>query len=96
MSKTKTTPHSSDDLKKHALSLLNATSHVTDHKVAEARDKLAEIIEAIGDGVEKVEDAALEKVKEAKHYVREHPYKSVGIVIGICAFIGLVMTMRKK
>jgi ElaB/YqjD/DUF883 family membrane-anchored ribosome-binding protein len=96
MSKTNTASQPQELLKKHAMSLLSATSHIADHKVAEARDKLSKIIETIGEGVEEVEDAALEKAKQAKNYMRSHPLKTVGIAVGVCVLVSLFMASRKK
>jgi ElaB/YqjD/DUF883 family membrane-anchored ribosome-binding protein len=96
MSKSRNAAPSGDDLAKYARSLLHATSHITDHKVAETRDNLNDIFEVIGEGVEDVEEAALKKATQAGNYMRENPYKTIGIALGICALIGLVMAARKN
>jgi ElaB/YqjD/DUF883 family membrane-anchored ribosome-binding protein len=80
---------------KHAESLLMATAHIADEKVAEARKKLNEVIESAKDAYEYVEDKAVETAHHADEYIREKPYQSIGIALGVGALIGYLIARRK-
>jgi len=79
----------------HARALIAATSHIADSKVAEAREKLSEMVESAKDAIEYVEEKAVETAKQTDHFIREKPYQAVGIAVGIGALIGFCIARRK-
>jgi ElaB/YqjD/DUF883 family membrane-anchored ribosome-binding protein len=82
------------NLKSHARELVKATEHIADEKVSEARHKLSEIIESVSDAVETAEDAVMEKVETADNFIRENPYKTAAIALGVGALIGMLVLRR--
>ena len=97
MSKSKKVPsHHHENLKQHAKALVSATSHIAEGKVSEARNKLGELLETVGDAVEDAEDAVQDKIKQADTFVKENPYKTAGIALGIGALIGFILSRRGK
>ena len=97
MSKSKkASSHHHETLKQHAKALVSATSHITEGNVSEARTKLNEILETVGDAVEDAENVAQDKIKQVDTFVKENPYKTAGIAIGIGALIGTFLCRRGK
>jgi ElaB/YqjD/DUF883 family membrane-anchored ribosome-binding protein len=88
--------HHHDNLKTHAKALVHATSHIADNKVTEARNKLSDLVESVSDSVEEVEHAALQKAKQADQFIKENPYKTAGIALGIGALLGFLILRRNK
>jgi ElaB/YqjD/DUF883 family membrane-anchored ribosome-binding protein len=79
----------------HAKSLIAATSHLTDSKVAEAREKPSEVIDSAKAAVEYVEERAVDTVKQTDEFIREKPYQAVGLAIGIGTLIGFCIARGK-
>ena len=79
----------------HARSLIAATSHIAESKVAEAREKLSEVVENAREAVEYVEEKAIETAKQTDEFIREKPYQAVGLAVGIGALIGFCIARRK-
>jgi ElaB/YqjD/DUF883 family membrane-anchored ribosome-binding protein len=92
----KVSAHHHENLKQHAKALVAATSHIAEGKVSEARNKLNEIMESVGEAVEDAESAVQEKLKQADSFVKENPYKTAGIAIGIGALLGIFLSRRGK
>ena len=84
-----------EQVKEHARGLVAATSHIADSKVAEAREKLSEIMESAQEAVEYAEEKAVEAAKQTDHFIREKPYQAVGLAIGIGALLGFCLARRK-
>jgi ElaB/YqjD/DUF883 family membrane-anchored ribosome-binding protein len=79
----------------HAQALVAATGHIVEEKVVQARDRLSKIIDEAKDGLDFVEDKAIEKAKQADVFIRERPYQAVGLAIGIGALLGFCIARRK-
>ena len=84
-----------ENVKHHAKSLLAATSHITDTKVAEAHGKLSELLDDAKESLEYVEEKAAEGVRQTTEYIREKPMHAVGLAIGIGALLGFCIARRK-
>jgi ElaB/YqjD/DUF883 family membrane-anchored ribosome-binding protein len=84
-----------EKVSEHARSLVAATAHIADSKVAEAREKLSELMENAKDAVEYVEERAVETAKQTDEFIREKPYHAVGLAIGLGALIGFCIARRK-
>ena len=87
--------HRTEHVADHAKALVAATSHIAEQKVADARDRLAAIIDEAKEGVEYIEEKAIEGAKEADAFVRNKPYQAVGLAIGVGALIGFCFARRK-
>jgi ElaB/YqjD/DUF883 family membrane-anchored ribosome-binding protein len=97
MSKSKKAPSNHhENLKQHAKALVSATSHIAEGNVSEARNKLSGLLETVGDAVEDAEEAVQDKIRQADTFVKENPYKTAGIAIGIGTLIGLFLSRRGK
>ena len=97
MSKShKVSAHHHDRLKNHAKALVEATHHVTDAKVSEARSKLSEVIDSVSEKIEETEHQVVEKAKAVNEFIKENPYATAGIAIGIGVLVGLLLSRRHK
>ena len=92
----KVSSHHHENLKQHAKALVKATSHIAESEVSEARNKLSELMESVGDVVEDAENAVQDKIELADNFVKENPYKTAGVAIGIGALIGFFLSRRGK
>jgi len=84
-----------NDVTQHARSLIAATSHLADEKIADARAKLSEVVENAQEAVEYVEERAVATAKRTDEFIREKPYQAVGVAIGIGALLGYLFARRK-
>lgn len=95
MNKTHKIPaHHHDRLKNHAKALVEATHHITDEKVSAARGKLNDIIDSVSETVENAEHQVVEKAKRVDGFIKENPYKTAGIAVGIGVLLGLILFRR--
>ena len=92
----KVASHHHENLKEHAKALVRATSHIADENVTDARNKLVNLIETIGEAVENAEEATVEKIKQADAYVRENPYRMAAIAAGVGVLAGLFLCRNKS
>jgi ElaB/YqjD/DUF883 family membrane-anchored ribosome-binding protein len=81
-------------LAKDAGVLIAATVDMAGAEIAEARDRLTAALELGKDNVGYVRDSAMQKARAADAAVHEHPYKVIGVGIGVGAFIGFLATSR--
>jgi ElaB/YqjD/DUF883 family membrane-anchored ribosome-binding protein len=87
--------HHHEKVTDHAKALIAATEHIADDKIAMARKKLVELIEDAKEGIEYIEEKAVEGAKQVDEFVHENPYQAVGIAIGVGALIGYLIARRK-
>ena len=77
-----------------AKELLAATANVAEDKVTAARKRLADALEigkaALGD----IREKAIAGAKATDEVIREHPYQSIGIALGVGALIGFLLSRR--
>ncbi len=93
--KKHTTPHSeTENLVEDAQALLSATAHVAEEKVAEARKRLEVAIEKAKAAWESVQETALAGAKATDRVIRENPYRSLGVALGVGALIGYLLSRR--
>jgi ElaB/YqjD/DUF883 family membrane-anchored ribosome-binding protein len=84
-----------ENLSKHARALVTATQHIAEDKVADARGKLNDLMEAAKDRWETIHDGAVDSAKQADEYIREKPYRTLAIGVGIGALLGFLLARRK-
>jgi len=84
-----------DRVSDHAKSLVAATAHIADSKVAEAREKLSAVMENAKDALEYVEEKAVETAKQTDEFIREKPYQAVGLAVGVGVLLGFCLARRK-
>jgi ElaB/YqjD/DUF883 family membrane-anchored ribosome-binding protein len=85
---------SAENLVEDAQELLVATAHVAEEKVVEARKRLAAAIEKGKDAWHSVQATAVSGAKATDRAIREHPYKSIGIALGVGILVGLLVRRR--
>lgn len=78
--------------------LVNATAHVAEEKVIEARRRLAAALERCKDAGleawENIQDKAVAGARATDTTIRKYPYQSIGIAFGVGALIGFLLKRR--
>jgi len=78
-----------------AQELLTATAHIAEEKVIAARKRLAAAVESGREALEDLKEKAVAGAKAADETIREHPYQSIGIALGVGLILGFFMGRRK-
>ena len=96
MNETKITAGHNDlgTLAKDARSLITATTDVASQKLEDARQRVAKTVESAKEGAGRVRDQAVDYAQAADQALHEHPYKAVGIALGVGAFLGYLVSRR--
>jgi ElaB/YqjD/DUF883 family membrane-anchored ribosome-binding protein len=81
-------------LAEDARALLTATADVAGEKVGEARRRLAAALESGQELCGRVRDKAVAGAKATDEAVREHPYRAIGIALGVGALVGFLFARR--
>ena len=78
--------------------LLRATASTAGERVAAAREKVQDSLDRAKVKLAEVEDIIIDRGKQAAHatdeYVRENPWRAVGIAAGIGVIIGMLISRR--
>lgn len=81
-----------------AEALLKATANQAGEKVQEARARAQESLGAARERLESMKDDAMRQARElvddGEEYVRENPWKAIGIAAGAGLLIGLLVSRR--
>jgi ElaB/YqjD/DUF883 family membrane-anchored ribosome-binding protein len=78
-------------LAQDARALMAATAEVAGEKVSEARKHLAATLDSGKELIGRVGEKAVERAKAADQVVRENPYQTIGIALGVGALIGYLV-----
>jgi len=81
-------------LAEDARALMAATADVAGEKVGESRKRLAAALESAKEIAGRVRDKAVAGAKATDEAVHEHPYKAMGIALGVGALIGFLVARR--
>jgi ElaB/YqjD/DUF883 family membrane-anchored ribosome-binding protein len=95
--KTHRTPGAAEvgeHLLEDAQDLLAATAHVAEEKVMEARRRLTAAIEKSKETWEAIQAKAIVGAKATDQVIRENPYKSLAVAVGVGAIIGYLLRRR--
>jgi ElaB/YqjD/DUF883 family membrane-anchored ribosome-binding protein len=84
-----------ENLLEDAQELLAATAHVAEEKVIAARKRLTEALEKGKETWEAVQEKAVASAKATDHAIRENPYRSLGIAVGVGALLGYLLGRRR-
>lgn len=79
-----------------AKELMSATAHVAEEKVVEARKRLAAALDRAKEAWNTVQESAVARAKAADQVIRENPYKSLAVALGVGALIGFLLSRRNK
>jgi len=82
-------------LAEEARALLEATAELTDKKIIEARDRLADALRSGKHTYMYFQDKAIQGVKAANQTVRDHPYESMILALGVGALVGFLLGRRE-
>jgi ElaB/YqjD/DUF883 family membrane-anchored ribosome-binding protein len=74
--------------------LLKATAGEAGEKVKEVRSRLATALESAKESCEHLQEKAVKTAKATDHVIREHPYESIGIALGVGLLIGVLVGRR--
>lgn len=77
-----------------ARALMAATADVAGEKVGEARKRLAVALERAREIAGTVRDKAVAGAKVADQTVRENPYQSIAIGVGVGVLVGYLLSRR--
>jgi ElaB/YqjD/DUF883 family membrane-anchored ribosome-binding protein len=93
------TAHSSEDtiaelrdLLREAENVLAETGDAAGGKVEQLRDRLRAALAEGRSVADRLREAARHQAEELDTRVREHPYESIGIAVGVGALLGLVVS----
>ncbi len=81
-------------LTEDARALMTATADVAEGKVAEARQRLTAALDSGKEIYALVKDKAVEGMNDTDKAVHKHPYKAIGIGIGVGALVGFLAAHR--
>lgn len=71
--------------------LINATAGAAEDTVVSARARLAALIGEGQGAYERFEDSAVQSVKRANAVVHSHPYRALGMALGVGVVLGAMM-----
>ena len=83
-----------ESLMEDAKALLVATGHVAEDKVVAARRRLETALERGKETWDTAMESAAEGAKAADECIREHPYQSIGVALGVGALLGYLLSRR--
>ncbi len=74
--------------------LLKATAGEAGEKLKEVRNRLSKAVESAKVTCEKIGDTAIKEAKAVDEVVRDHPYESIGVALGLGLLIGILVGRR--
>jgi ElaB/YqjD/DUF883 family membrane-anchored ribosome-binding protein len=93
---TKAIRNDLEELADDVRALVSATADTAEETVKEARKRLLAALDDGKDAFSRLQDKTVEGAKIADKAVRNHPYHSMGIALGLGALIGLILTWRNR
>jgi ElaB/YqjD/DUF883 family membrane-anchored ribosome-binding protein len=78
-------------LAEDAKTLLAATAQVAEQKVVEARKRISD---ALSEGWDMLSEKSVAYCRATDETIRDHPYQSVGVALGLGALIGYLVARR--
>jgi ElaB/YqjD/DUF883 family membrane-anchored ribosome-binding protein len=81
-------------LAQDAEALLRATADDASDHAKEARTRLGHALETAKESIEQVEEKMIAGAKVADKTIRDHPYESIGIALGVGLLLGVVVSRR--
>jgi ElaB/YqjD/DUF883 family membrane-anchored ribosome-binding protein len=77
-----------------AQALLNATADIAGDKVASARKRLATALDSGRAALNEVREKAIAGARATDEAIREHPYQSIGVALGVGVLLGFLLSRR--
>ena len=73
---------------------MDATAEVAGEKVEEARQRVSIALKRVKEVAVRASDKAVDYAKVTDQMVREHPYRALGLALGVGALFGVLMSRR--
>jgi ElaB/YqjD/DUF883 family membrane-anchored ribosome-binding protein len=86
--------HDASALVEGARGLLKATAEIADEKVAAARKRLGDELEASREVYENLQDRVMKGVKIIDKSVHNHPYEVIAAALGAAVLVSLLLSRR--
>ena len=74
--------------------LLQASAGVVGDKAHEMRERLSGALESAKATCRKLEERAIAGARATDRVIRDHPYESIGVALGIGLLIGVLVTRK--
>jgi len=74
--------------------LLKATAENLNDRAQAAREKLAEALEVAKDTRQKLQDQVVAGAQATNQFIRDNPYRSLGVAFGVGMVIGVFINRR--
>jgi ElaB/YqjD/DUF883 family membrane-anchored ribosome-binding protein len=71
--------------------LMRATAGQAGERVSEIRSRLSSAMETAKANMRKAQDKAVAAAKATDHTIREHPYESIGLALGVGFLVGFLV-----
>lgn len=88
--------HDAGTLTEHARALVTATAGAAEEKVNEARERVTAALESGKEIYARARDKAIRGARVADVALHEHPYRAVGVALGVGALIGFLVARRRS
>jgi ElaB/YqjD/DUF883 family membrane-anchored ribosome-binding protein len=85
-----------EQIVENAQDLLAATANVSDAKVTAARNRLKDALQNSRELLDDLKDKALAGAKVTDETIRQYPYQSLGVALGIGLFVGFLLGSRRN
>jgi ElaB/YqjD/DUF883 family membrane-anchored ribosome-binding protein len=94
--KTKTTETAdAGQLMEDAQELLTATAHIAEEKVMAARKRLSAALQSGREVLDDLKEKAIAGAKATDETIRENPYQSIAVALGVGVLLGYFLGRRK-
>jgi ElaB/YqjD/DUF883 family membrane-anchored ribosome-binding protein len=74
--------------------LIRATAGELSDRAKEAHQKLSHTVESARTNLADLENKAMESARATDKLIREHPYPSIGVAVGLGLLLGLLINRR--
>jgi ElaB/YqjD/DUF883 family membrane-anchored ribosome-binding protein len=81
-------------LSRDAEAILHATAGSAGEKMSDLRSRLSSALDSAKATCQRLEEKAIAGAKVADKTIREHPYESMGVAIGLGLMIGVLVSRR--
>lgn len=82
-------------LVRDAEELIEATAQDMGDRAKAARERLRQAVKSARETCEALQEKAVESVKAADTVVRDHPYQSIGVALGVGLLLGALAMSRR-
>jgi ElaB/YqjD/DUF883 family membrane-anchored ribosome-binding protein len=95
MKKKTTDTADAGQLVEDAQELLAATAHIAEEKVMAARERLSAAVQSGREVLDDLKEKAIAGAKATDETIRENPYQSIAVALGVGVLLGYFLGRRK-